>query len=112
MPFYCYSDESGCVEERFFRMGKAPEFIVLDNGSKATRDFAAEHSSRRSVAWNPIECIASGVPAQQAGELREFYKKHGEIVEVSSRGNPVYTSAQQRKRLLKLRGLHDNDSYS
>jgi len=111
MPVYCYSDEYGCIEEHFFGMGQAPQKIVREDGSIATRDFAAEHTPRRSVAWNPIECLASGVPAHQAQELRDFYHKHGEPIEVTARGKPVYTSAAQRKRALKLRGLHDNDSY-
>jgi len=66
---------------------------------------------RKTGGWPPIECIASGVAPQQAQELRDFFSKHGESVEVTSDGNPVYTSSSQRKRLLKLRGLHDRNSF-
>jgi hypothetical protein len=92
-------------------MGEAPREIVAESGQVACRDFGAELPSRRSCAWNPIECVASGVNAEQAGELRDFFRKHNESVEVTSDGNPVYTSAGQRKRLLKLRGFHDRNSY-
>jgi hypothetical protein len=61
--------------------------------------------------WNPIECYASGVAPSQAQDLRDFFAKHGENVEVTKNGDPVYTSASQRRRLLKLRGLVDKSSF-
>ena len=66
---------------------------------------------KKTGDWPPIECIASGVAPQQAQELRDFFSAHGEQVEVSNSGDPIYTSAAQRKRLLKLRGLHDRNSF-
>lgn len=110
MPTYCYSDDSGHYEEKVFPMGKAPHCVQVDEFT-LVRDFAAEQGAVRTIASWPLECLASGVPPSQSGELREFFKKHGENVEVRN-GHPVYTSPNQRKRLLKLRGLHDNDSYS
>jgi hypothetical protein len=110
MPIYCFSSEDGEVIEEFFSMGDAPSELHR-LGKQYLRDFSAELPSRRSCSWEPIECIASGVHSSQAGELRDFFKKHGESVTVTADGNPVYTSAGQRKRLLKLRGLHDRNSY-
>ncbi len=111
MPFYCYSLPDGRVEERFYRMGAAPTSIQLDSGQWAERDFAAEHRPRHAGGGWPLECFASGVPAGQAQELRDFYIKYGENVRVNSNGNPIYESAGQRKRALKLRGLVDFDSF-
>lgn len=92
-------------------MGEAPRAITLESGVVAERDFSAEHNPRRAGAGWPMECIASGVNAYQAQDLRDFFAKHGENVEVTNDGNPVYTSLGQRKRLLKLRGFYDKSSY-
>jgi hypothetical protein len=110
MPTYCYSDENGNYEERFFRMGYAPKTIDV-NGCILNRDFSNEHAPRRAGGGWPLECVASGVGASQAGELREFFAHKGCPTEVSSNGNPIYRNPSHRKQALKLRGLHDNDSF-
>ena len=111
MPFYCYSTSDGHVEERFFRMGEAPATITLDDGRAAERDFAAEHAPRRAGSGWPMTCFASGVNAEQSGELRDFLAKAGVPTEVTPDGDPVYTSAAHRKRALKARGFFDRQSY-
>jgi hypothetical protein len=111
MPTYCYSDDVGKVHERVFRMGQAPKLIRLNDGRVAVRDFQAEHVSMPSSAGWPLECIASGVNAAQAGELREFFRVNGCPTEVTNDGNPVYTSASHRRKALKLRGMHDRNSF-
>lgn len=110
MPYYCYSTDTEIVE-RFFRMGEAPASILLDCGCVAHRDFSAEHRPRRAGAGWPMECIASGVNAAQAGELREFFAKSGIPTEVSADGNPIYRSPEHRRKALKLRGFVDRSSY-
>lgn len=92
-------------------MGKAPQSISLPGGEIAKRDFGAEHNSRPAGGGWPLECVASGVSANQAGELRDFLRSRGCPTEVTPMGNPVYRDANHRKRALKLRGLHDNDSF-
>ncbi len=87
-------------------------FFHYDAVTGCVREGHKPVENTTSRVWKPIECCASGVHASQAGELREFFRKHGESVEVTADGNPVYESASQRKRLLKLRGLHDRNSYS
>jgi len=113
MATYCYTDETGSTEVHNFPMGKAPEQVVFTNGREAKRDMAAEWKpcKGRSCRDYRIECLASGVNPAQAPELRKFFKKHGESVEVTNDGNPVYTSSGQRKRLLKLRGFYDKNSF-
>ena len=90
-------------------MGKAPATIC---GGKFQRDFQAEHVGVPSKAGWPITCFASGVNADQAGELRDCLKDAGVDTEVTSQGDPVYTSHLHRKRALKARGLHDNASFN
>lgn len=111
MPVYCYSTPDGRIEEVVYRMGEAPPTITLEDGRVAERDFFAEQNPRKSIAQWPFECLASGVNAAQAGELREFFRSKGESVEVTRDGNPVYTSPAHRRRLLKMRNLHDNNSF-
>ncbi|MFA5766843.1 MAG: hypothetical protein WC919_02890 [Candidatus Paceibacterota bacterium] len=66
---------------------------------------------RGTGEFKPIACVASGVNPEQAQELRDFYAMHGESVEVTNEGDPVYTSMRQRRRLLKLRGFHDRSAF-
>jgi hypothetical protein len=73
---------------------------------ECTKPVALRHGS----TW-PMVCVASGVQASQAGELREFFQKHGETVAVTADGDPVYTSSRQRKRLLELRGFVDKSAF-
>ena len=87
--------------KRVFRYNEAADSVV---------EYTDGANSARLPAW-PIECIASGVAPQQAGELRQFFAKHGESVDVTADGNPIYTSHSQRKRLLKLRNLYDKAAY-
>jgi hypothetical protein len=107
---YCYTADFDTVE-RFFRMGEAPQSIRLEDGRVATRDYRAERIGMPARKGWPLECFASGVHESQAGELRDFFAKHGESITVTKDGNPVYTSPAQRKRALKLRGLCDRNSF-
>lgn len=112
MPTYCFTSPAGKTIERRFAIKDRPESIELEDGTVAKRDLAAEwRGIKCNGDWKPIECYASGVAPQQAQELRDFFSRHGESVEVTRDGNPIYTSASQRKRLLKLRGFVDKNSY-
>ncbi len=66
--------------------------------------------ARKSAKWPMDPCCASGVNPDQTGELRAFFEKHGETVDIVD-GDPVYESPGQRKRLLKLRGIVDKASF-
>jgi hypothetical protein len=80
-------------------------------GKEFVRSFADERPGVPSTKGWPLECVASGVHASQAGELREFYRKHGCPTEVSEDGNPIYRNAAHRRKALKLRGFKDKASY-
>ena len=85
-------------------------FFHYDEKSNSVKEGHAP-IERRVAGWPALECYASGVAPQQAQELRDFFKKHNESVDVTNKGNPVYTSAGQRKRLLKLRNLCDKSAF-
>jgi len=109
---YRYTTDNGEVYERAFRMGTAPHEIKLDDGRVAKYTFATPNiaSASGGKSW-PMECLGSGVHANQAGELRDHFKRHGVPTEVSKDGNPIYRDAQHRKKALKCRGLVDKSSY-
>jgi len=97
-------------------MGKAPAKIGTSSPLDPRvfyRDFVAERQGGRSgtAGW-PIECIASGVNANQAPELRKFFRDAKINCEVSSDGNPVYTDATHQAKCLKARHLHHRNSFS
>lgn len=111
MPVYCYqSDKTGQIIERFYPVGQAPKEIKF-YGGVAYRSFAAENKSFPAPSGWPMECVASGVHADQAGELRDHLAKSGVPTHVTADGNPVYTSKEHRKKALKARGMVDKSSY-
>lgn len=117
MPIYCYRTADNVSCERFFRLGKAPKWVRI-GGKVARRSLVDETKvvsvvggeSVRGRGW-PMTCVASGVNANQAGELREFLAKKGVPTEVTPDGDPVYRNAAHRKKALKARGLHDKSSF-
>jgi len=110
MPVYCFEDTHGEVHDRVFPIGKAPKSIVV-RGKKAIRCFAAERKTVQASSCWPMECVASGVNASQAGELRDYLAKSGVPTDVSSDGNPIYKNPRHRKKALKARGMFDKSSY-
>ena len=112
MPTYCYSTPTGQTVERIFRMGEAPSSVCLGPDLVAKRDYGAERVAVPSTAgWPMAPCCASGVHADQAGELRDHLRDRGVPTEVTSGGDPIYGSATHRTKALAVRGLHDNDSF-
>lgn len=110
MPVYCYEDAEGVVIERVFSMGTAPTSLHA-NGRMFSRCYHAERAGVPSSAGWPMECIASGVNASQAGELRQHLASRGVPTEVSRDGNPIYRDARHRRRALAARGMFDRASY-
>ncbi len=111
MTTYCYTTEDGRTEDHYFPMGTAPGKVKFRDGSLARRDISAEHRPLRAGGGWPLTCYASGVNPNQAQELRDFYKKHGFRCDVNNGGDPVYESSSHRKAALKLRNLHDKNSF-
>jgi len=109
MPLYVYRHGKKTVT-RAFRIADRPAFVMVGK-VRYDRSIGDERPGVPATAGWPIECVASGVAPQQAGELREFYRKRGCPTEVTADGNPVYRNAAHRRRALKLRGFHDRSSF-
>lgn len=111
MPVYCYVTKKGRVFDRVFAVGQAPKTIMLDKHTVARRCFQAEGTSVPAKRGWPMTCVASGVNASQAGELRDFLSRKGVPTEVTSDGDPVYRDSKHRKKALKARGFVDRQSF-
>ena len=111
MPIYCYETRRGRIIERVFPIGKAPHVIELPRGGEATRNFSAERKGLPPTKGWPMTCYASGVNANQAGELRSLLASKGVPTEVTRDGDPVYRDATHRKKALRARGLFDKSSF-
>lgn len=109
MPMYAYR-RGRKVVTRQFPVAERPKFIVV-GGKRFFRSYSDERPGVPGTAGWPIECYASGVNPDQAGELRKFYADRGCPTEVTEDGNPVYRDARHRKKALKLRGFRDNSSF-
>lgn len=107
MPVYCYIAQDGSRFERSFPLGRAPESITII----ARRDFVSEQKGVPSKKGWPIECIASGVNAADANELRAFLSRAGVPTEVTPDGNPLYRDLRHQRKALKVRGFVDRSSY-
>ena len=110
MPVYCYKTSEGEIIERVFRIGKAPRRIVV-NGHTAERSMVDERKMFPPTKGWPLICVASGVNACQAGELRDHLASKGVPTEVTPDGDPVYRDPAHRRKALKVRGLRDNASF-
>lgn len=122
MPTYAFATADGILVEREYSLGKCPKSITAF-GSKAYRCYAAEAVTgfvkgnktpvkRGNATWPMEPCVASGVQPDQAQELRDFYHNRGLSIEVNNDGDPIYTSAKQRKKALKMRGMFDKASFN
>ena len=112
MPMYCYRDGEDVICRHFAAHRPKPKRI-RHNGRTYVRSPEDEWSSVSVPATSgwPIECVASGVHPSQAGELRDYFKKHGCPTEVTADGNPVYRDAAHRRKALKVRGFRDNAGF-
>jgi hypothetical protein len=110
MPTYCYINEDGERRQLTYPIGRQPVNVKI-NGKVARRDYQAEAVGVPPATGWPIECVASGVNAEQAGELKKHFKDHGLNIPVTNDGNPVYSNPNQRRKALKCRGLVDKASF-
>lgn len=58
--------------------------------------------------WTPIVSEAMCYHPKQVAEAREFYKKKGINVEIRPTGHVVFATRQQRREVLRVNGIHDN----
>jgi len=107
MPVYCYSNKDGDVIEKHYPVGKAPE--MLRGGYE--RDFGVEGASVPATKGWPMECLGSGVNAEQGQELGQFLGKRGIPTEITPDGNPIYRNSSHRRKALQARNLVDKGSF-
>lgn len=90
------------------------EWITISSGRQKLVKKGEEAPERRRNApgagW-PLTCCASGVHASQAKELRRYLADRGCPTEVTRGGDPVYRNASHQRRALRLRGMHNRNSY-
>jgi hypothetical protein len=110
MPTYCYINEDGEREQLTFPIGAQPAKVKI-NGKVARRDYQAEAVGVPPAAGWPIECIASGVHADDAGKLKKYLADRGVKTEITPNGNPVYRNASHRRKAFKARGLMDKAAF-
>lgn len=109
---YLYETEDGRLathEQALTHPQPPPETITLEDGAVARRVWGSPVVPT-SRGW-PLECIASGVHADDAQKLRDEFNRLGVPTEVSQDGNPIYRSPEHRRRALKARGFVDRSSY-
>lgn len=61
------------------------------------------------IVWKPIVSRALSVHPKQVEEANARAKRHGLGIEYRPDGKPILTSRENRKKLLRLEGFHDND---
>jgi hypothetical protein len=59
----------------------------------------------------PVICYASGVHPSRAEELSDYLETHGCPTKVTPGGDPVYTSAEHRRKALKIRGMYNRNPF-
>ena len=113
MPIYCFKTDDGEVVERSFHVDRVPKRVRLPDGRRAKRSLVDElrTTAVSSTKGWPLTCIASGVHASQAGELRDHLAAKGVPTEVTSDGDPIYRNASHRRKALAVRGMHDRASF-
>ena len=115
MPRYCYSvwkdNMRVCTVERFFEAGEAPESVALDSGVEAVRDMGAEVTTQGlSADWNkPIHSHSAGFNVGQRVEAMAAAERDRIPLELDDRGAAIFRNRDQRRKVMRWRGLRDND---
>jgi len=90
----------------------ASEYQWVKRGNKwvYTKHPGGQCARAPGAGW-PLVCPASGVHPDQAGELRSLLAEAGCPTEVTKGGDPVYRSAAHQRRALRIRGMHNRNSF-
>ncbi len=112
MPRYCFTNNEGDTIARYYPItGDVPEKIKL--GKKwFSRNFRAEHSGTKHIAGTyPFASTAAGVSPEQVPEIMKVDAQAGVKTEYTKGGDPIFTSANHRRKYLKVHGLVDRSSW-
>jgi len=112
MATFCYvHPKTTEVIDMDFPCGEAPEFIKLEDGTKAERSMAAEFAgqSGQSPSCWPMKSVALAVHPTQREEYENFAGSHGIPTKFDKMGRPVFQSRNHRKQYAELVGASDFD---
>lgn len=100
---------------------EVPEY-VLDGKPVAKDEFDAAFPDQiilpeqtlftPSPAGWPMKSVAMAVHPKNLAVAREMDRKAGVPTEYTPRGRPVFTSERHKRAYCRIRGVHDNNSYS
>ena len=112
MPTYCYSNEDGDSEQKFYQMGEAPDSITI-NGKVAKRDFGIEQGGRHrgGEGYPFINRALSCHPSQREEYMKEC-RKRGVPTHYDKTGGCKIEDAGHYKKLRKAFGYRDMSSYT
>jgi len=85
--------------------------IVDDDGEILDRDKTSEMSGFSGKASWPILSDGAGCHPDQIPEMSEFMRRRGVNLDYTSDGRAIFTDAAQRRRALKVLGMHDRSGY-
>ena len=108
MPEYIYTcDSCHKSSSKNFRMGKAPKSRRCRCGSKAHRDFAAEHGRMHVAEYGPTGKTWYDIAAhpEDVEKEKKLFKSIGVGIDIKPDGGIVCYSDKQRQKVLRvLRG--------
>lgn len=111
MTPYLYTSADGRTIERWFPMGQARKRVVED-GRVFRRDLRAEQCGHRSGdPWTDHESWAMGVHPLDREEAMRVAREGGVPTHYNEDGNPIITSASHQRKLMRLLGMHNKQSY-
>ena len=112
MPIYCYTNDKGVTQERFFTMGAAPESIVVD-GTKYSRNYSLEHrgQARGGEGW-PIHSESMRVLPNQIEKTAELAHSKGVPTDFDRGGRPIWTNENHKQKYIKAFGYFDKQSFT
>ena len=111
---YSYSEWRGRrrlrTVERSFPLGKAPE-TIFEDGHMLERDIASDVGTLAlGVDWpKPIHSVGAGFCRSQRKAAMEAAEKARVPLELDGKGNAIFHNREQRRKVLRWRGMHDND---
>lgn len=111
MAFYLYTTKDGRTVGRKYRIGTAPDEIVLEDGRSAKRDVVEElrsFHSPRAAGW-PMKSDALGVHPSQVNEARKESVRLGVPTDFTPDGRAILKDRKHRKKYAEAKGYYDRN---
>lgn len=85
--------------------------IVDDDGQVLDRDKVSEMSGYSGKASWPILSDGAGCHPDQIPEMSEHMRRNGVALDYTPDGRAIFTDAAQRRKALRVLGMHDRLGY-